>query len=186
MASDPEATGIPTARPDAVTMTDSAAGTDADDTDAHARTTGQDDVDGAGATDGRDDVDAPGSVDDDAGDGAGWLAAEMGSVVSASVAFALWISGSTAVAIPGGATTTLAATFSLLALAAAAAAGKARVRGQDLRVPGHATLAVGLFALAVGGNVALVAVGGLTVTLATLGVVVAVAGANLVVLDVVR
>jgi hypothetical protein len=161
-------------------MTDSAAGTDADDTDAHARTTGHDDVDEPG------DVEEAGAGSDDAGGDAGWLAAQMGSVVSASVAFALWISGSTAVAIPGGATTTLAATFSLLALAAAAAAGKARVRGQDLRVPGHATLAVGLLLLAVGGNVGLVAVGGLTVTLGTVGVVVAVAGANLVVLDIVR
>ena len=154
-------------------MTDSAAGTDADETDA---------TDAPGVA-GRDEVDA-GSDGDAAG--AGWLAAEMGSVVSASVAFALYVSGSTAVAIPGGVTTTLAATFWLLALAALAAAGKARVRGQDLRVPGHGTLAVGLALLAAGGNVPLLAVGGLTVTLATLGVVVAVAGANLVVLDLVR
>ena len=160
-------------------MTDSAAGTDADETDA----TGVAGHDAGDATsDGDADDDAP---RDDAA-GAGWLAAEMGSVVSASVAFALYISGSTAVAIPGGMTTTLTATFWLLALGAVAAAGKARVRGNDLRVPGHGTLAVGLALLAAGGNVPLLAVGGLTVTVGTVGVVVAVAGANLVVLDLVR
>jgi hypothetical protein len=165
-------------------MTDSAVGTDADESEPP--TDANDGIDAADVDSG-DDVDAadvePG---DDGPDGAGWLAAEMGSVVSASVAFALYISGSTAAAIPGGTTTTLVATFWMLALAAAAAAGKARVRGNDLRVPGHGTLAVGLVLLAAGGNVALLAVGGLTVTLGTVGVVVAVAGANLVVLDVVR
>jgi len=161
-------------------MTDSAAGTDADETDA-TRVAGHDASDAASDGDADDDV-AP---RDDAA-GASWLAAEMGSVVSASVAFALYISGSTAVAIPGGVTTTLTATFWLLALGAVAAAGKARVRGNDLRVPGHGTLAVGLALLAAGGNVPLLAVGGLTVTVGTVGVVVAVAGANLVVLDLVR
>lgn len=173
-------------------MTDAAAGTDADESDPS--TDADDGVDSTGtvgADDGADpaqdaDTASAGGSNDDAGDGAGWLAAEMGSVVSASVAFALWLSGSAAVAVPGGETTTFVATFWLLALAAVAAAGKARVRGNDLRVPGHGTLAVGLVLLAVGGNVALLAVGGLTVTLGTVGVVVAVAGANLVVLDVVR
>jgi|AntRauTorcE11898_2_1112593.scaffolds.fasta_scaffold03109_2 hypothetical protein len=135
------------------------------------------------ATDPSDSSDPSDSVDPV--DGA-WLAAEVASLVSATVAFALWLDGSTEVAVPGGSVSALAATFGLLGLAAVAAAGKARVRGQDLRVLGHAVLAVGLLLLAAGGNVVLLAIGGLPVTLATLGVVVAVAGANLVVLDVVR
>jgi hypothetical protein len=163
-------------------MTDSAAGTDADESERP--TVATDGIDGTDVAP-REDGDAPSDVDDDA-DGAGWLAAEMGSVVSASVAFALWLSGSTAVAMPGGVTTTLTATVGLLAVAAVAAAGKARARGNDLRVPGHATLAIGLVLLAAAGNVALFSAGGLTVTLGTVGVVVAVAGANLVVLDIVR
>jgi hypothetical protein len=129
---------------------------------------------------------ATASDDDRDVGGAGWLAAEVGSLVSASVAFALWLDGSTAVAVPGGSVSALAVTFLLLSLAAVAAGGKASARGQGLRALGHGTLAVGLVVLAAGSSIALVAVGGFTVTVGTLGVLVAVGGANLVVLDVLR
>lgn len=124
--------------------------------------------------------------DDERVGGAGWLAAEVGSLVSASVAFALWLDGSTAVAVPGGSVSALAVGFWLLALAALAAGGKASARGQAMRALGHGTLAAGFVALAAGSAIALVAVGGVTVTVGTLGVLVAVAGANLVALDVLR
>jgi hypothetical protein len=162
-------------------MTDSARETDAGERDTAATDATTSPTDAATVADAADERERAHDVVDGV-----WLAAEVASLVASSVAFALYLDGSTAVAVPGGTMSALAATFWLLALAALAAAGKARYRGLGTRALGHAVLAVGLGVLAGGSAVALATVGGLTVTVGTLGVVVAVAGANLVVLDLLR
>ena len=118
---------------------------------------------------------------EDGADGA-WLAVEVASLVTATVAFALWLDGSRAVAVPGGTVSAFHVGSLFLALGALGAAGKARHRGLGVRALGHGTLAVGFALVAALGSVVL----GGVVTGATIGVVVAVAGANLVVLDFVR
>jgi|GEM_PF-1231273 hypothetical protein len=122
---------------------------------------------------------------DETVDGA-FLAAEVASLVTATVAFALWLDGSTVVLVPGGSLSAFAAAVLFLGVSAVAAAAKARHRGQEMRSHGHVVLASGLGIVAIAGGVVLVDLGGIAVTGATLGVVVAVAGLNLVALDVVR
>ncbi|NHN41762.1 hypothetical protein G9C85_08975 [Halorubellus sp. JP-L1] len=128
------------------------------------------------ATESTGEDEATGSAD--SVDGA-WVAVEVASVVTATVAFALWLDGSQAVAVPGGSLSSFDAGTLFLALGALAAAGKARHRSLDLRAIGHVILAVGFGVVAGFGSVV---VGGV-LTGATIGIVVAVAGANLVVLD---
>jgi len=128
---------------------------------------------------------ADAGTDGDALDGV-LLAVEVASLVTATVALALGLDGSTAVAIPGGSVPALSTGVLLLAAAAAAAAGKSRRRSAGLRALGQGVLAVGFAVVALAGGVVLLDLGAVALTGATLGAVVAVAGANLVVLDVVR